>query len=226
LNNVIRLPMSIEQKSAIKTQLTTLSESWLFGRTLFPNDMLCERYQVKSGDTLENIGKKYNVPYEFLQTINSISNPRSLQVGQYLKVAKGPFNVKVYRTIFTMDIYLQNTYVRSFKISLGRLGNETPTGTWRVKAGGKLIKPDWTNPNTGKVVKAEDPEYPLGSRWIALEGLDGQAIGKDSYGIHGTNQENSIGTAASAGCIRLQNGDVVTVYNMLVPVNSLVDITD
>jgi lipoprotein-anchoring transpeptidase ErfK/SrfK len=226
LNSVIRIPMSIEQNSAVKSQLSTLSESWLFSRTLFPNDLLCERYQVKSGDNLESIGKKYNVPYEFLQTINSIPRANLLQAGQYIKVVKGPFTVKVFRSTFTMDIYLQNTYVRSFKISLGKLGSETPTGMWRVKAGGKLEKPVWTNPATGRLVQPDDSDYPLGSRWIALEGLDGQAEGQASYGIHGTKEEGLIGTAASMGCIRLQNGDAITVYNMLVPVSSLVEVTD
>jgi L,D-transpeptidase ErfK/SrfK len=226
LNPVLRMPLNPEQRSTIKKQLTDLSDIWLFDRAVCRDDSLCETYQVKSGDVLENIGKRYKVPYEFLQTINSIPQPRSLKVGQNIKVVNGPFRVEVYRSTFTMDVYLQNTYVCSFTVTLGKTGSETPKGFWRVKSGGKLVKPTWTNPENGKVVRADDPEYPLGSRWIALEGLDDKTSGKTSYGIHGTKEDNLLGTAASHGCIRLQNGDVIKVYNMLVPVDSMVEVAD
>jgi lipoprotein-anchoring transpeptidase ErfK/SrfK len=33
------------------------------------------------------------------------------------------------------------------------------------------------------------------------------------YRIHGSNEPHTIGTAASAGCIRLTNEDVIDLYN-------------
>ena len=41
------------------------------------------------------------------------------------------------------------------------------------------------------------------------------------YGIHGTNEPNSIGTHASGGCIRLNNHDILELYDM-VPINTKV----
>ncbi|MEN0041758.1 MAG: L,D-transpeptidase, partial [Pseudomonadota bacterium] len=48
------------------------------------------------------------------------------------------------------------------------------------------------------------------------------ANGQDTlYRLHGTPQWNSIGTAASSGCIRLMNQDVIDLYNR-VPTGSKV----
>ncbi|TCQ02600.1 L,D-transpeptidase-like protein [Serpentinicella alkaliphila] len=44
-----------------------------------------------------------------------------------------------------------------------------------------------------------------------------------SYGIHGTNNPNSIGHAASAGCVRMYNHDVIELYNT-VPIGTIVNI--
>ena len=80
-----------------------------------------------------------------------------------------------------LDLYLQNTYVKSFRVGLGKTGKDTPTGLWQVKSDGKLISPTWTDPDTGKTYKANDPDYPLGSRWIALKGVEGDGGGQDGF---------------------------------------------
>jgi lipoprotein-anchoring transpeptidase ErfK/SrfK len=70
-------------------------------------------------------------------------------------------------------------------------------------------------------VKAENPYYrkknipggtkqnPLGSRWVGFdaEGTDGRI-----YGLHGTNNPNSIGNYVSGGCIRLKNEAIESLY--------------
>jgi len=226
LNQALRIPMSPRQRSSVKEHLSGLSDQWLFSRTVLPDDPLCESYQVRSGDLLTTIGDKFKVPYEILMTINRISRPESLQAGLPIKVIKGPFHAKVYRSTFTMDIYLQNTFVRSFRVGLGKPGMETPTGLWRVKSDGKLEKPIWTNPVDGKTYHPEDPDYPLGSRWIALEGLSGEAENRTGFAIHGTKEPEQIGSAGSQGCIRMHNGDAILVYNMMFPGLSQVEVVD
>jgi LysM repeat protein len=214
------------QRAFVKEQLAQLSEKWLFSKQVLPDDKMCTNYKVSPGDALEKIGRNYNVPYEFLMRINGIDKPELLQAGTTIKVVNGPFHARVYRSTFTMDIFLQNTYVKSFPVGLGKQGRETPTGRWRVAIGGKLIKPRWTDPDTGRTYEPEDADYPLGSRWIGLEGLEGQAQGKTGFAIHGTNDPQQIGTQGSRGCIRLHNGNAVEVYNMLMPGVSIVDVVD
>jgi len=221
------LPMAGGQERAyIKEQLAVLSDKWLFSKVMYPEDKLCAYYKVMPGDKLTTIGKQFNVPYEILMQINNIPKAEALQAGATIKVINGAFNARVYRSTFTMDLYLQNTYVRSFTVGLGKPGQETPTGRWRVKSDGKLIKPVWTDPVTGRTYHPEDKDYPLGSRWIALDGIEGNAVGKKGFAIHGTNSPEQIGTPGSQGCIRLHNGDAVTVYNLMTPGVSLVDVVD
>lgn len=215
LKEALPTSMSNQQRNFVKSHLTALADKWLFSRTVFPQDKLCGSYKVKSGDKLSAIAKQFSVPYEILMQINNISNPQALQAGETIKVINGPFHARVYRSTFTMDLYLQNTFVRSFPVGLGKPGMETPTGLWVVKPGGKLIKPVWTDPVTGKTYHPESPDYPLGSRWIGLNGIKGQAKDRVGFAIHGTRKPEEIGTPGSQGCIRLHNGDAILVYNLL-----------
>jgi LysM repeat protein len=226
LNEALRMPMTTPQRASVKDQLAKLSEQWLFSRTVVPGDQLCESYLVKSGDLLTMIGERYKIPYEIIMQINKISNPQALQAGETIKVVDGPFHAKVYRSTFTMDLYLQTTYVRSFKVGLGKSSMETPSGLGRVKPGGKLVQPIWTDPITQKTYHPEDPDYPLGSRWIGLEGLTGEAKDRTGFAIHGTKEPEQIGTQSSQGCIRMYNGDAVLMYNLLVPAYSTVEVVD
>ncbi len=221
------LPLARGQELVfIKTKLAELSDKWLFSKLVYPEDKLTASYKVNPGDMLSTIGKKHNVPYEILMQINNMTKPEALQAGAAIKVINGPFHVRVYRSTFTMDLYLQNTYVKSFLVGLGKAGMETPTGRWRAKEGGKLIQPIWTDPVSGKTYHPEDPDYPLGSRWIALEGLEGAAVGKSGFAIHGTKNPEQIGMQGSQGCIRLHNGDAILIYNLMMPGQSLVDVVD
>ena len=48
------------------------------------------------------------------------------------------------------------------------------------------------------------PENPMGARALYL--------GSSLYRIHGTNEPNTIGQAVSSGCIRMNNEDVIDLY--------------
>jgi LysM repeat protein len=215
LNDVLNMAMEENLREQIKRQMSSLANDWLFGRTVQLGDNLCSTYQVQPGDILAQVAAGFKVPYKFLMKINNISSEKSLQAGQVIKIVHGPFHAIVYRSSYTMDLYLQNIYVKSYKVGLGKEGHETPPGLWRVKNGGKLIKPTWTDPETGKTYHADDPDYPLGSGWIALEGIDTRTRGIDGIAIHGTNDEKTIGTKSSRGCIRLYNGELVELYDIL-----------
>jgi LysM repeat protein len=223
LNRLLQTPITPAQRQTIKDEMAKLSKDWLFGPAAFPGDLLCDTYTVKRGDFLDILGRRMKVPYEILMQINNIARPQALQAGRPLKVIHGPFHVKVSRSTFTLDLYLQDMYVRSFRVGLGKPGFETPLGHWHVQERGKLIKPTWTDPDTGRQYKSTDPDYPLGARWIGLEGIDGMAKGRTGFAIHGTKDPDQVGAAGSRGCIRMYNDDVVLIYNLLVPLYSEVD---
>lgn len=215
LNHTLDLKLSAVVRAAVKERLAKLADIWLFSKDVYESDKLTSYYLVQPGDLLAVIAKRNKVPYEALMKINNISRPELLQAGVKIKVIDGPFNAVIYKSSFTMDLYLQNVYVKTYRVGLGKEQYETPTGRWCVKNGGKLIKPKWTDPDTGKVYVGSAPDYPLGSRWIALDGLDGDAAGRTGFAIHGTKEPESIGTRSSRGCIRLYNGDVIEVYDLL-----------
>ena len=217
LNEMLTASMGEQQLAFVKKQLSRLSKEWLFNRTIFPQDHLCSGYKVEQGDKFATLGKRFKVPYEILMQINNISDAKALRAGDTIKIINGPFHCSIYCSTFTMDLYLQDAYVRSFSVGLGKQGMETPTGRWIVKPGGKLISPTWTNPVTGKTYEAGDSDYPLGSRWIGLKGVEGAAKGRTGFAIHGTTNPEEIGRAVSQGCIRLYNGDEVLLYNLLMP---------
>jgi len=226
LNQALSMHTNNQQQAAIKLKLSELAEVWLFSRTVFVQDRLCSNYSVKPGDLLRTIGQQHKVPWEILKEINRIHRPELLKAGETIKVIHGPFHARIYRSTFTMDLYLQDTFIRSFPVGLGKPGRETPAGLWVVKPGGKLISPPWTDPDTLKRYQADDPDYPLGSRWIALEGIDGQAKGRSGFAIHGTKKPEQIGTAGSRGCIRLRDDDAILIYNLLMPGLSQVQVLE
>ena len=55
---------------------------------------------------------------------------------------------------------------------------------------------------------------PLGARALYLFDKNGEDT---LYRLHGTPEWNSIGTAASSGCIRLMNQDIIDLYARVKP---------
>ncbi|MDO6851927.1 L,D-transpeptidase [Priestia megaterium] len=57
-----------------------------------------------------------------------------------------------------------------------------------------------------------DPRNPLGKRWL---GLNANGTYGDTYGIHGNNNESSIGKYVSQGCMRMHNSSVNVCKNSI-----------
>ena len=91
---------------------------------------------------------------------------------------------------------------------IGRPGEDTPTGEFEVR--NKLENPPWMKEGQ-EPIPFGDPRNPLGTRWIGWS----RGGVKTSYGFHGTRDPQSIGTAASDGCIRLLNEDVERLFQVL-----------
>ena len=105
----------------------------------------------------------------------------------------------------------------------------TPPGLHRVHAKIGAGSPSGTvfaeRQATGRVWRGEtSSEDLILTRVITLEGLEpavNQGHGCDSLErsiyIHGTNQEDQLGTPASHGCIRMANRDVIDLFDRLEP---------
>jgi lipoprotein-anchoring transpeptidase ErfK/SrfK len=206
----------------IREKLAEIANETIFSKRVVEGDPLADTYTIQAGDHLINVAKNYHTPYEIIMELNGIQDARRIRENQRIKVLNGPFNAAIQLSEFRMDIYLQDLYVRSYRVGLGaRLG--TPAGKWKVK--NKLKNPTFFPPDSygeKRVIAADDPDNPLGERWIGLEGVEGEAIGQEGFGIHGTIEPNSIGKAASLGCVRMLNEDVEFVYGLLSAGQSMV----
>jgi hypothetical protein len=215
---------------ALKKQIEEINQTLIFSARKFPDDPWGGSYQVASGERLGTIANRSSVTWEFLSRINGIT-PKRLRSGQNIKLVKGPFFAVVYKHLFKMELYLGapggegSMYIRSFQVGLGK-DNSTPTGLWMCKSGDKIRSPRYYPPHGGDVIAPDDPKNPLGGYWIAIEGLEGQALGAESFGIHGTIDPNSIGKMESMGCIRLRAEDISWVFDMLVDGKSKVLVKD
>jgi len=224
-------------KPALRESLTAINDTLLFSPTIASGDPLVDRYVVRPGDALSRIASATgaNVDWRFIQRINRISDPRRIRVGQTLKIVRGPFHAVVDKSDYRMDLFATVpdasagepglVYVRSFPVGLGEL-DSTPTGEWIVRRGSKLVNPNWTNPRTGERYDKDDPENPIGERWIGLEGTSPETAALSGYGIHGTIEPSSIGQQRSMGCVRLLDDDVELTYELLEEGVSRVAIVD
>lgn len=210
-----------EDAAFLQAELTRIGNETVFSSRLFENDPLTERYIIQPGDSLAKIASKNRVSADLLATINNIRNKHLIRAGQSIKLIKGPFRAVVDRATFSLDVYLGNTFVRHYRVGLGADGS-TPSGEWRV--GTKLTNPTYYPPRGGQIIAADDPQNPLGERWIGLVGTGGEALGQERYGIHGTIEPESIGREQSLGCIRMYNEDVEELYTYLVEKHSTVTI--
>lgn len=221
--------LSEADAQAARTALGQINEVLVFSSQLDDTgqDALCKVYLIKPGDNLQNIAKQYKVSAEFLARINQgrIKSISSIRAGQQIKVVNGPFHLKVYKTRqpYRADLYLGDQYVRSFTVGLGKF-NSTPVGGFIVKKGSKLVNPEWTDPATGQRMASNDPQNPLGERWIGLRGSDKETEPLTGYGIHGTIEPETVGKEGSRGCIRLLPKDIELLYDMLAEEASMVTI--
>ena len=102
--------------------------------------------------------------------------------------------------------------LKVYPVAVGKKSTPSPSGTFHIAS--HVVNPTYSH--DGKVV-GPGPANPVGTRWMSL--------GYKGYGLHGTNHPESIGHAASHGCIRMRNQDVEELFE-LVRVGDEVDLID
>ena len=111
----------------------------------------------------------------------------------------------------TLTYYRGGEVILTSTVAVGTGRNPTPTGHFFV---------------TDNVTMA-NPNSPWGPHALGLSGRSDTITeyngGDGIIGIHGTNRPDSIGEAASLGCVRLPN-DVITAIHQMVPIGTPVEI--
>lgn len=98
-----------------------------------------------------------------------------------------------------LAFYDQGKLVKEFSVATGRKPSYTPEGSFM------LVNKIKNRPYYKEKIPGGDPKNPLGDRWL---GLNARETWGTTYAIHGNSNAKSIGTYASAGCIRMHNDDV------------------
>lgn len=130
-------------------------------------------------------------------------------------VAPGEPFVIVNKAVNKVALINENKVQEVFSAGTGKSKELTPEGLFTVTV--KAVNPYYRKKN----IPGGDPRNPLGSRWIGFDALntDGRI-----YGIHGTNQPQSIGKYISNGCVRLSKENIEKLYDQ-VPIGTQVLIT-
>jgi len=97
----------------------------------------------------------------------------------------------------------------AYPISVGRDGF-TWSGTQTISR--KAEWPSWTPPAEMIARQPYLPRYMAGGPGNPM-GARAMYLGNTVYRIHGTNDPSSIGRHVSSGCIRMNNEDVIDLYN-------------
>lgn len=197
---------------------------------------------LKYGSLLELVAERFHSAEDYLRKLNPGMNLDTLKPGDTVKVPNVlPFKIEdlhegfaqpnpafVNRKVYVdtkerfLLIYDGDQLVAEFPITPGSTTLPAPIGVWKIAGIATLpvFRHDEGILNFG--VKSDTafilpagPNNPVGILWMGLN--------KPHVGIHGTNNPETIGRAASHGCIRTANWDAARVKE-LVTVGNMVSI--
>jgi lipoprotein-anchoring transpeptidase ErfK/SrfK len=93
--------------------------------------------------------------------------------------------------------------VKIYPAAVGAEATPSPIGAFTIVT--RITNPTWYGPHHQIVPPGKS--NPLGTRWMGLS--------RKGYGIHGTNNESSVGHNVSHGCIRMRKADVEELFRMV-----------
>ena len=199
-----------------------------------PKEQAKKKY-LPYASLLEFLTERYHCAPEFLAKINPGKKLESLKPGDELRVPNvEPFKLEtvqekgqlpeiaeykgrlitIHRAEKMLDLTEGDKLIASLPITPGGGELQTPAGAWKILGIAAMPTFRWDKSvlMTGKRSDTFynlpiGPRNPVGVMWIGLN--------KPGIGIHGTNNPQSIGRAASHGCMRVANWDVVRLSKMI-----------
>lgn len=110
----------------------------------------------------------------------------------------------------TLTVVAANGAIRTFNIAIGTPSYPTPTGTYSIR---RIVwNPSWIPPDS-KWAKKETAKRP-GERGNPMK-VAKIFFKEPDYYIHGTGAINSLGSAASHGCLRMHPDEVAELAQFL-----------
>lgn len=191
-----------EIRDQVEQRLGQINLDLLFSPQPYGAD---EIYVIQRGDTLDRLGRRFGVSPTLLERVNGL-NPRNLTIGRRIKIPRHAFRVEVYKDSFQLVVFDGADFFVGYPCRLGRVDYMTPEQTMHIET--KTKDPEWRDPATGRRYPPGDPGNELGTRWMGFRE-------NPSLGIHGTIHPETIGTAASNGCVGLLREDIEVLFDLL-----------
>ncbi|MDD4097931.1 MAG: L,D-transpeptidase family protein [Lentisphaeria bacterium] len=166
---------------------------------------------ISAGDSLSRIASANRTTVGALIRLNELSQTNQIiHPGNAMHILTGDWSVHVIKSQYLLLLYLGADLFRAYTVGIGRQ-DRTPAGTFAVTS--KVIHPAWAPP--GKNIPYGHPENILGTHWLGISPIGSTNPSLRGFGIHGTWEPESIGTAASAGCVRMRNEEVEELYDFI-----------
>lgn len=190
-----------EESQEVETLLGQLAGDVIYEGP--PAHRLEPKRVVQTGETLQTIAQEYNVPWELLAHINRIDSPASVQVGQELKVIRGPFSAIVELGKRKMTLMLDRRYAGKFTIELDPTAS-IEEGTWKVDQ--KLLTPVAGGIYGQPAGASEDRGLLLSNSGVP---------GSQPALLRGPGNADPVSSPPASRVIRLKLNDVQDVYDIL-----------
>lgn len=164
----------------------------------------------------------YPLWYKFPIMVSNLSQKRSDHSSRFLKVSITAQTLELFEQLADEPlIKLAHYPISSSRFGLGTEpgSNKTPLGNFFIEEKIGAGEPErmifYRREPTGEIASLGGEIDHVLTRILWLGGLD--AANQNTHDryiyIHGTNQEDLIGTPASHGCIRMRNADVITLFD-------------
>lgn len=108
-----------------------------------------------------------------------------------------------------LEVMERGAVIRTYDVTVGTRRHPTPAGQFRIDW--IVWNPSWNPPNSdwarGKDPIGPGPDNPMGRVKMFFR--------QPAYYVHGTVAEDEIGRAASHGCVRMRNDDVIELARLV-----------
>lgn len=141
-------------------------------------------------------------------TIVADVHPTRPEVTKSEVAAEYPSYLTLDRSTFTLRLWENLKLAKTYTVAVGMEGLETPEGLYAIQE--KEENPTWHVPESSWAgsLAGQDippgPANPIKARWMGIF---------EGAGIHGTEETESLGSAASHGCVRMAIADVEELYD-------------
>lgn len=146
---------------------------------------------------------------QWREPIEWATQPEVPGLGNFDQYQPAIYQPRLVLSLSQRQVYLYHgdTIIASYAVAVGHPDTPTPLGDYEVFQ--MIVDPVWQSPWTGEV-HAPGPDSALGVRWIGFVEMSNGIIG-----FHGTPTVSSIGHAASNGCVRMRNEDVMELFEQV-----------